>query len=103
MNRTVCCAPPTPIEIGLNPELALVALLQQTIDMTSRALLAAHPELAESEFPDWFSKMPSTVVAQFLIRHLEGLAELLPQYRTAVICDWNPKKPPAPSSPPAPF
>ena len=91
MSRTACCTPPTPIEIGLNPELAPVALLQQTIDMTSRALLAAHPELAEPEFPNWFSKMPSTVVAQFLIRQrLDILSvqpvQLLPvKDRTALI------------------
>jgi len=38
-------APPTPQELAAAPELAVLDALQHVIDLTSRVLLAAHPEL----------------------------------------------------------
>jgi len=83
---------PTPLsEIETNPELALVGLLQQTISMTIRSLSAAHPELCELESPSWnIHHYPSAIAARTLMRHLELLSDLLPDYRTALLAEINP-------------
>jgi hypothetical protein len=84
------CTMATPIEISLNPELALIGLLQHTIAMTIRSLTAAHPKLSEVEFPSCMIRYPSAITARSLIRHLELISELLPEYRTALIAQTNP-------------
>jgi hypothetical protein len=95
------CTMATPLEISQNPELALIGVLHQTIALTIRSLAAAHPELSELEFPSWMIHYPSAITARSLIRHLELLSELLPEYRTALIAESLPgKKTPEPRSDP---
>ena len=80
------CTPPTPREIGLHPELSLVALLQQTINITTCSLIAANPELAEPDFPPWCCpESPAILLARYLLKQLDLLSELLPEYKTAVM------------------
>lgn len=76
---------PSPMEIGLHPELSLVALLQQTIDITTCSLIAANPELDEPDFTPWGQQSPATILSRYLLKQLDLLAELLPEYKTAVI------------------
>jgi hypothetical protein len=86
------CTTATPVEIALNPELAVIGVLQQAITMTIRSLAAAHPELSEMEFPAWMTQYPSVITARSLVRHLELLSELLPEYRAALIAASQPSK-----------
>ena len=99
--RSDLFALPSPHEIGTNPELALVRLLQEAIEMTIRSLRGAYPELDEDVPPAWFSLTPVTCVAQLLIKQLALTAELLPEYRAALIVDWSePPKKTNPNEPP---
>ena len=80
---------PTPIEIGMNPEIAPVALLQYAIDITARSLVTAYPELCE-DLPGLLSNSPSTLLAHVLLQQLDPLSELLCAYRTAVTIEARP-------------
>jgi hypothetical protein len=93
---------PTPIEIGVNPEIAPVALLHYAIDITARSLVAAYPELCEFDLPRLLSNSPSTLLAHVLLQQLDPLSELLSEYRTAVTIEASPGCRPA-SQRPDPF
>ena len=43
---------PSPMELMDEPERAILAALDITLEITENALLAAHPELFAGEFPD---------------------------------------------------
>jgi hypothetical protein len=47
------CQPPTPRELVDAPELAILAALDDILTLTLRALVAAHPQLADPECPHW--------------------------------------------------
>lgn len=89
---------PTPIEIGVNPEIAPVALLQYAIDITARSLVTTYPELCEFDLPRLLSNspatllahVPSTLLAHVLLQQLNPLSELLSAYRTAVTIAASP-------------
>jgi len=80
---------PSPHEIGMNPELALLHLLLEAIEMTIRSLYGAYPELEQTESLAWFSLTPATCVAQLLIKQLTLTADLLPEYRAALMSEWS--------------
>ena len=44
---------PTPPDLALSPELAILTLLDVTLDLAVYALLARYPELADPERPYW--------------------------------------------------
>jgi hypothetical protein len=80
---------PSPAETTSSPELVPLALLEFTVELTTRSLLAVHPELSDSESPVTFAVPPSTTFAFLLLRQLKSLAQLLPDYRYALILDWD--------------
>lgn len=41
------CTLPTPAELELHPELGPVSMLQASIELTIRSVVAAHPELCD--------------------------------------------------------
>jgi hypothetical protein len=90
---------PSPSETAGAPELVPLALLEFTVKLTTRSLLVAHPELSDSEPPATFAVPPSATLAYLLLRQLKSLSQLLPDYRYALILDWDR---PQPSSPPDP-
>ncbi len=81
---------PTPIEIGVNPEIAPVALLQYAIDITARSLVTTYPELCEFDLPRLLSNSPATLLAHVLLQQLNPLSELLSAYRTVVTIEASP-------------
>jgi hypothetical protein len=81
---------PTPIKIGVNPEIAPLALLQYAIDITACSLVATYPELCEFDLPGLLSNSPSTLLAHVLLQQLDPLSELLCAYRTAVTIEASP-------------
>ena len=81
---------PTPIEIGVNPEIAPVALLQYAIDITARSLVTTYPELCEFDLPRLLYNAPATLLAHVLLQQLNPLSELLSAYRTAVATEARP-------------
>jgi hypothetical protein len=80
---------PSPTQTANSPELVPLALLEFTVELTTRSLLAAHPDLSDSKPPPTFALPPSTTLAYLLLRQLKSLAQLLPEYRYALILDWD--------------
>ncbi len=76
---------PTPEDLVDAPELALLAALERTLDLVVRALVSAHPELADPERPYWLrqaSRMPTA--AATLVDQSAEMKQALVVYREAV-------------------
>ncbi len=71
---------PTPDELADAPELALLHALDPILELVSRTLVAAHPELGDPEAPFWVRDASRTTrkaddilaTAHRLQRHLRG-------------------------------
>jgi len=97
------CPLPTPAELELHPELGLLSLLQASIDLAIRSLVAAHPELSDWDCPPWDPPSYATVLARCLVRQLDLLSELLPDYHTAATAEDHPGHRPATTPDADPF
>jgi hypothetical protein len=76
---------PTPDELGGDPELAILVALDLTLELATRALACAHPELADPERPYWLLQSSRVVtLAKTLVRHASTLQRALRAYRKAV-------------------
>ncbi|MFU8807432.1 MAG: hypothetical protein ACNA8W_26720, partial [Bradymonadaceae bacterium] len=73
---------PTPAELDCHPELGPISLLQASVELTIRCLVAAHPELCDGQCSPWDPLSPAAVLARCLVKQLDLLSELLPEYRT---------------------
>ena len=54
---------PTPDDLVDAPELAILAALESTLELVVRALVCAHPELADPERPFWLRRQSRTTIA----------------------------------------
>lgn len=92
---------PTPDEIAHAPELVALHALEEILELTLRALVAAHPELTDAEAPFWAREASrATRKAEHVVAIAHRLQQHLRAYRTAI--------PPAPdqrleTDPEAPF
>ena len=76
---------PTPDELDSAPELAILAALDHTLELATRALACAHPELADPERPYWLLQSPRVPpAAKTLIHRTAALTRALRAYRKAV-------------------
>ena len=76
---------PTPDELAHAPELAILAALDQTLDLVVRALVCAHPELADPERPYWLRQASRwTTAAEALADQTADMKQALIAYREAV-------------------
>lgn len=98
--NVLSCVPRNPDEISANPELAFVALLHHTIDMTTGSLLAAHPDISEVELPPWTPASCATTLARLLVRQLAIVSEILPEYCTTQAFETSPANRLPPKDPP---
>jgi hypothetical protein len=76
---------PTPDDLVDAPELAILAALDRTLDLAVRALVCAHPELAEPQRPYWLlqaSRMATA--AETLVDQTDKMKQALIVYREAV-------------------
>lgn len=72
---------PTPEELERLPQLAILATLESTLEMTTCVLQVAHPELArDEECPYWVCGMP-VIVADHILTLVERLQDALFRYR----------------------
>jgi hypothetical protein len=74
----------TPEELLAAPELALLAALQQLLDLAALSLLIVHPELASERSPRW-PLDPQATAADELIQRGARLTEAMAHYRIATI------------------
>ena len=76
---------PTPEELGEAPELAVLALLDANLDLALRALVSAHPQLADPDRPAWtLDQSPSGRAAENFLARAKALHRALETYRDAV-------------------
>jgi hypothetical protein len=76
---------PTPPQIADVPELAILAALDDLLDLTLRALLAVHPQLGDSDGPDRLrDPSPAHAAAHRIVTAAKPLARALDAYRRAV-------------------
>jgi hypothetical protein len=91
---------PTPDQIAEVPELAILAALEDTLDLALRALVAAHPQLANPETPFWArDASPARGAADRILAAALRLARALRRYRRAV----TPSRRPGDPDPDIPF
>ncbi len=76
---------PTPDDLVDAPELAILAALDRTLDLVVRALVCAHPELADLERPYWLlqaSRMATAAVN--VVVQAVGMTQALIAYREVI-------------------
>jgi hypothetical protein len=84
---------PTPQALDAAPELGLLAALEATLELSLRALVAAHPALADRERPAWaLDRSPRCVAAHRFVDRAAALLQALDAYRATF---------PAPPTPPS--
>jgi hypothetical protein len=76
---------PTPDELADDPEIAILVALDLTLELATRALACAHPELLDPERPYWLGAPTRAVtLAKTLVRRTRTLQRALSTYRNAV-------------------
>lgn len=76
---------PTPGELDHAPELAIVAALDEILELTLRTLASLHPQLGDAECPHW-ARSPSAAseAAHRILAAARTLADALGAYRSVV-------------------
>ncbi len=82
---------PTPRELADHPELAVLFLLAEALDVAARTLLAAHPVLLGDERPYWMRLSADAEAAERLLAALGRLSKGLLRYRAALCTCSNDK------------
>jgi len=76
---------PTPDELDDAPELAIVAALDEILELTLRALVSFHPQLGDPECPHWVrNASPASEAADCILAAARPLAGALEAYRGVV-------------------
>jgi hypothetical protein len=81
---------PNPPELDQAPALGVLALVAAALDIAAMALLAAHPELADSERPAWLPSSPALPAASAIVRLADRLRAAIGTYRRAVLPPSSP-------------
>lgn len=77
---------PTPADLADAPELAILAALDDILDLTVCTLVSLYPELADPERPYWLRESSRTAhAADLLVARTSGLKQALTEYRKAVV------------------
>ena len=75
----------TPDDLDAAPELAVLVVLDATLDQAALALIAQHREVVDSD--DLVGLPPATWIADVLIAAAENLRHLVQRYRLAALDD----------------
>ena len=76
---------PTPDDLAHAPELAILAALESTLDLVVRALVCAHPELADPERPYWLRQASRvTAAAETVVDQSADMKQVLIAYREVI-------------------
>jgi hypothetical protein len=87
---------PTPDEVNTAPELAVLAVLDATLEAATRALVAAYPELCDDEGPP--STFEPVICGRRFLSRANKLQNALVRYRKAVLRE-RPKDSDTPADP----
>ena len=73
---------PTPYDLARSPELAILAVLDDALHMTVRALVASHPQLDSDEVPSWrVDRSRPFLLAHAIISRAQSLSAQVQQYQ----------------------
>lgn len=72
---------PTPRDLWSAPQLAILSVLDTTLEMVACALLAQHPDIFNHERPYWISADLSSAAAEKIISNIRALRKSLDGYR----------------------
>ena len=76
---------PTPDDLVDAPELAILAALENTLELVVRALVCAHPELADPERPYWLRQASRVATAAENVVDLSvDMKHAITTYREAI-------------------
>lgn len=90
--------PPKPAELAQAPELAILAALDDTLELALRALVAVHPQLGDPEYPAWARQAgPVPAAADRILKASKRLAHALDAYRRANTSQRDDQNDPDPS------
>jgi len=84
---------PTPYDLMTVPQLATIAVLELSLEMTARALFAEHPDLCDPEKPYWIPTSPATKTAESVLKAIDALRRKLNRYRSLLPADSQPPYP----------
>jgi hypothetical protein len=72
---------PTPRDLWSAPQLAILSVLDTTLEMVASALLAEHPDVFDDEKPYWIRSDLSSAMAEEVISNIRSLCKTLEGYR----------------------
>ncbi len=76
---------PTPDELADAPELAILAALDDILELALRVLVSVHPQLGDDECPAWIRcGSPASEAADRILDAARPLADALEAYRSVV-------------------
>lgn len=90
---------PTPYDLMQAPQLALISVLERTLEMLVRTLLAEHPDLFDHEKPYWIRDDLSSSMAEEILSDIDSLCTSLEGYRHMLAADMESPSLPNDTSP----
>ena len=90
----------TPDDLDAAPELAVIAVLETTLDQAVLALITQHREITDSD--DLVGLPPTAWLADILASAAQDLRHLIERYRQAALDDARYRARHAPFTPPPP-
>ena len=89
----------TPYDLMPAPQLAIISVLERTLEMLVRILLAEHPDLFDHEKPYWIRNDLASSMAEKILSDIDSLCTSLEQYRHMLATDMQSPPPPNDSFP----
>jgi|GEM_PF-1412378 len=72
---------PTPKDLWTAPQLAILAVLDITLEMVTCTLLAQHPDIFDDEKPYWIRTDLSSAMAEVILSDIRSLRASMEGYR----------------------
>lgn len=85
---------PTPYDLMSAPQLAIISVLDRTLEMLALTLLAQHPDLFDHEKPYWIRDDLSVGRAEKVLSDIDELCSSLEAYRYSLSDEMVPDPPP---------
>ena len=81
---------PTPYDLMPAPQLAIISVLERTLEMLVLTLLAQHPDLFDHEKPYWIRDDLSVGRAEEVLSDIDQLCSSLEEYRFSLYDEMVP-------------
>jgi hypothetical protein len=85
---------PTPRDLWSTPQLAILSVLDTTLEMVACELLAQHPDIGDDEKPYWIRADISSAMAEEVISNIRSLHKTLEGYRYMLAAENETYPPP---------